>query len=203
MYKNVIVIGAGGHAKVIADIVRKSGDHFLGFLDDNKEAGTPFFDGLILGKTDSFPEYPHAEFIIGIGDNKIRKMMAEKLEGVSFYTAVHPTAVIGEGGCLGEGSCVMANAVINPDAAIGKHCIINTAAVVEHDNILGNYTHISPGAALAGTVRVGECVQVGIGAKVIQNTAICSDVLVGAGSVVVKNITESGTYVGIPVRKVK
>ena len=202
MCKNVVIIGAGGHAKVIADIVRKSGDNLLGFLDDTKEAGTEFFDGFILGNTDTVAEYSDAEFIIGIGSNGIRKKISQKIGDVPFYTAIHPTAVIGEGVTLGEGSCVMANAVINPGATVGKHVIVNTASVVEHDNVISDYVHICPAAALAGTVSVGEATQLGIGAKVKNNTDICAGVIVGAGAVVVKNIAEEGTYVGIPARKV-
>ncbi|MBP3447402.1 MAG: acetyltransferase [Clostridia bacterium] len=201
MYNNVIIIGAGGHAKVIADIVRKSGDNLLGFLDDKKEAGTAFFDGFVLGNTDSYREYPDARFIIGIGSNEVRKEIAQKLKGASFYTAIHPTAVIGEGVTIGEGSCVMAKAVINADATVGAHCILNTASVVEHDNLIGDFTHISPGACLAGTVNVGDGCHIGIGATVKNNISICSGVLIGAGAVVVKSIIEPGTYVGVPARK--
>ena len=203
MHKDVIVIGAGGHAKVIADIVRKSGDNLVGFLDDSKEAGTEFFDAFILGNTDSYGEYQDKEFIIAIGNNATREKIALKLQGVSFYTAIHPTAVIAEGVCVGEGTCVMANAVMNADAKIGKHCIINTASVVEHDNVISDYVHISPAAALAGTVTVGKGTHIGIGANVKNNTEICAEVVVGAGAVVVKNIAEAGTYVGVPARKVK
>ena len=203
MYKNVIIVGAGGHAKVIADIVRKSGDNLIGFLDDHKEPGSAFFDGFILGDTESYGEYPDAQFIIAIGNNAIRESISKKMESVPFYTAIHPTAVIGEGVTIGEGSAVMANAVVNAAATIGAHCIINTAAVVEHDGKVGNFVHISPGAALAGTVSVGERTHIGIGAKVIQNIEICADVLVGAGGVVTKSIPSSGTYVGVPIRKVK
>lgn len=203
MHKDVIIIGAGGHAKVIADIVRKSGDNLVGFLDDSKEAGTEFFDAFILGNTDSYSEHQDKEFIIAIGNNPIRQKIAQKMQGVTFYTAIHPTAVIAEGVTVGEGTCVMANAVVNADAKIGKHCIVNTASVVEHDNRISDYVHISPAAALAGTVTVGERTHIGIGAKVKNNTDICADVVVGAGAVVVKNITEAGTYVGVPARKVK
>lgn len=203
MCKNVVIIGAGGHAKVIADIVKKSGDNLLGFLDDSKLTGEEFFDAFVLGTVDSYSEYPDAEFIIAIGNNSVREEISEKMPSVSFYTAIHPTAVIGEGVEIGAGTCVMANAVVNPDAVIGKHCIVNTASVIEHDNKISDFCHISPTAALAGTVTVGQRTHIGIGAKVKNNIDICSDVVVGAGGVVVKNITEAGTYVGVPARKVK
>ncbi len=203
MHKDVVIIGAGGHAKVIADIVRKSGDNLVGFLDDSKEVGDEFFDAFILGNTDSYREYFDKEFIIAIGNNETRQKIAEKMQSVTFYTAIHPTAVLAEGVAIGKGSCVMANAVVNADAAIGNHCIVNTASVVEHDSRIADYVHISPAAALAGTVSVGERTHIGIGAKVKNNTDICADVTVGAGAVVVKHITEGGTYVGVPARKVK
>ncbi len=202
MHKDVIIIGAGGHAKVIADIVRKSGDNLIGFLDDTKEVGSEFFDAFVLGKTDAYSEFSEKEFIIAIGNNSIREQIANKMQDATFYTAIHPTAVIAEGVTIGTGSCVMANAVLNADAKVGKHCIINTASVVEHDNTLSDYVHISPVAALAGTVSVGERTHVGVGAKVKNNTEICADVIVGAGAVVVKNITRAGTYIGVPARKV-
>lgn len=203
MCKNVVIVGAGGHAKVIADIVKKSGDNLLGFLDDSKESGTEVFDAFVLGTIDSYKEYSNAALIIAIGDNYARERVAQKLEDAYFYTAIHPTAVIAEGVAIGQGTCVMANAVINPDATVGVHCIINTASVVEHDNVIGDFCHISPAAALAGTVTIGKRTHIGIGAKVKNNVCVCDDAIVGAGAVVVKPITEAGTYIGVPARKVK
>ena len=127
MCKDVIIVGAGGHAKVIADIVKKSGDNLVGFLDDSKEVGSEFFDAFILGTVDSYMEFSEKMFIIAVGNNGIRETISKKLSKVSFYTAIHPTAVVGEGVSIGEGSCVMANAVVNPGASVGNHCIINTA----------------------------------------------------------------------------
>ena len=94
----------------------------------------------------------------------------------------------------------MAGAVINACASVGEHCIINTRAVVEHDNVIEDYVHISPNAALGGTVRVGEQTHIGIGASVRNNIEICEGCIIGAGAAVVKNMTESGTYVGVPAR---
>ena len=97
----------------------------------------------------------------------------------------------------------MPNAVINAGAKIGEHCIINTGAIVEHDNILENYVHISVGAKLAGTAHVGIATWIGIGASVSNNLSICENCMIGAGAVVVKDITESGTYIGVPARRMK
>lgn len=209
MDKKVIIIGAGGHAKVIADIILKSGDKFEGFLDDNIEVGTKIDnqEGFkVLGKISSSlklqEKNPKLEFIIGIGNNNIRKNIAEEYN-LKYYTAIHPTANIGFGVIIKEGTTVMANACINPFTYIGKHCIINTASIVEHDNIIREYVHISPNATLAGTVVVGIKSHIGASSTIINNVSVSSNVIIGAGAVVVKDITESGTYVGVPARKIK
>ena len=206
MNKNVVIIGAGGHAKVIADIIVKSGDNIIGFLDDNIEKDTIVIDKYkVIGDLNNrFPmsalnkDY---EFVIAIGDNKKRKEIVENTPDMRFYTAKHPSIQIGLDVKIEEGTVVMANAVINPSAKIGKHCIINTGAIIEHDNIIEDYVHVSPNAALGGTVTVGECTHIGIGAVVKNNINICKNCTVGAGAVVVKDIEEKGKYIGIPVIK--
>jgi len=201
--KDVIIIGAGGHAKVIADIIQCSGDNILGFLDGYTNE-KHFLEKPILGKDTDYSLYPNAYFIIAIGDSNARERIANNMRNVKWYTAVHPTSVMSSlKTSIGEGSVVMANAVINPCAQIGKHCIINTAAVVEHDNIIGDFTHISVGTKLAGKVTIGKRTWVGVGSTVSNAISICDDCMIGAGAVVVKNITESGTYVGVPARKIK
>lgn len=204
MNKNVVIIGASGHGKVIADLVRLSEDQVLGFLDDDPELLDRVADIPVLGGVQCYADYPDAQFVIAIGNSAVRQRVAEQLQGVSWYTAIHPSAVISPL-CtqIGEGTVVMANAVINPCACVGKHCIINTGAVVEHDNVIGDFTHISVGAKLAGTVSVGAHTWVGIGAVVSNNLSICSHCTIGAGAVVIHKIEEPGTYVGAPVRKVK
>lgn len=195
----VVIIGAGGHAKVIADIIIKRGETLVGFLDDHLSGivlGYP-----ILGTLSDINKYEDCMFTIGIGDNHIRKKIAES-QNLKWYTAIHPAACIGDEVEIGEGSVVMARAVINPSAKVGKHCIINTASVVEHDNIIEDYTHISPSATLCGTVRVGTMTQVGAGATIKNNISVCSGCIVGAGAVVVKNLTEPGIYIGVPAEKI-
>ena len=204
MNEQVIVIGAGGHGKVIADIIRSSGDTVLGFLDDSPKPPETVCGIPVLGRTENYVNYPDARFVIAIGNGAVRQKVAERLAGVRWYTAIHPPAVISPmGTAIGEGSVVMAGAVINPCAVIGKHCIINTRSSVDHDNRIGDYTHISVGATLAGTVTVGNTVWVGAGAVVSNNISICDGCMIGAGAVVVRNIEETGTYVGVPARKIK
>lgn len=201
MSKNVVVIGASGHGKVIADTIIKSGDKVVGFLDDGVDKGSLVAGIEVLGKIGDYKIFENCEFIIAIGNPNIRRKIANDLP-VKWYTAIHPSAVISSLEVeVGEGTVIMANAVINSSAKIGKHCIINTASIVEHDNKLGDYVHISPNAALAGGVSVGKMTHIGVGACVKNNINIAPNCIIGAGAAVVKDISESGTYIGVPARK--
>ncbi len=201
MQESVVIIGAGGHGKVVADIVLKAGDHVQGFLDDNFEADEKFIGFPILGRIDDFINFLNARFVIAIGNAQVRENIVEKLQGVSWYTAIHPKAVISEIDTLiGEGTVVMAEAVINAAAKIGKHCIINTGAIVEHDNYIEDFVHVSVGARLAGNVHIGKETWIGIGATVSNNISICEKCVIGAGAVVINNIDTSQTYVGVPAK---
>ena len=208
MNKKVIILGAGGHAKSITDIILKSGDEVLGFLDDNVEIDTCIIkskDIKVIGKIDDAKDLSANNdmfFIIGIGNNKIRENISTKFE-LNYYTAIHPTSVIAEDVIIGEGTAIMANAVINVGSKIGKHSIVNTGAIVEHDNVIDDYVHLSPGVILSGTVTVGRCTHLGTGTKVRNNINITSNTIVGVGGVVVKDVKEEGTYVGVPVRRLK
>ena len=206
MSKKVVIIGAGGHAKVIADIIIKSGDEVVGFLDDNIEKDTIVIDNYkVIGKTEDclkFKEDKELYFIIAIGNNFTRKDIAEKYN-LNYYTAIHPTAIIGMQVQIEKGTVIMANTCINPNTKIGNHCIINTGAIVEHDNLIEDYVHISPNATLCGTVTVGEGIHIGAGSVIKNNITITNNCIIGAGAVVVKNIEESGIYVGVPAKKVK
>lgn len=202
MGEKVIIIGASGHGKVIADIIEKSGDSIIGFLDDNENLGEKFVSYPVLGNVDNYIKYLKCKFIIAIGNATIREKLSEKLCGVEWYTAIHPTAVIANlDTTISEGTVIMANAVINSGAQIGRHCIINTGAIIEHDNKLDDFVHISVGAKLAGTVHVGRRTWIGIGATVSNNVNICNDCMIGAGAVVVKDINVSGTYMGVPAKR--
>lgn len=207
MYKQVVIIGAGGHAKVIADIIEKSGDQIIGFLDDRIEKGTKIIGNYkVIGNLNNKCQLSMAnsdyEFIIAIGNNQIRRGISNTAN-LKFYTAIHPSAQIGLDVEIKEGTVIMANACINSLAKIGRHCIVNTGAIIEHDSIIEDFVHISPNAALGGTVKIGENTHVGIGSVIKNNITICGDCTIGAGAVVVENITESGIYVGVPTRRKK
>lgn len=198
----LIIIGAGGQGKVIADVALKIGYTNICYIDDHAKGDVMGFP--IIGTKTEIERLNNGntDFIVGIGNNAIRKTIAE-MYNVNWVSIVHPSAQIAFNTEIGKGTAIMANAVVNVCATIGEHCIINTGAIVEHDNVIENYAHISPNVVLGGTVRIGSLTHVGIGATVKNNTDICSDCIIGAGAVIVKNIKEPGIYVGVPAKKIK
>ena len=205
MKDKLIIIGASGHGKVVADIAIKMNKwQRIAFLDDDESIKTSM--GLkVIGKmADAFTYKDEADFFVAIGKNATREKVQGKLmdQGMTVVKLIHPSAVIGTDVEIGMGTVVMAGVVINSSSRIGEGCIINTSSSLDHDNIIEDYVHISPGASLAGTVKVGRGSWIGIGSVISNNVNICSGCKVGAGAVVVKDITEPGTYVGVPVRRV-
>ena len=205
MKDKLIIIGASGHGKVVADIAIKMNKwQSIAFLDDDESIKTSMGLEVIGRTTDAFTYKDEADFFVAIGSNTTREKIQEKLieQGINVICLIHPSAVIGTNVEIGFGSVVMAGVVINSSSRIGNGCIINTSSSIDHDNVIENYVHISPGVNMAGTVKVGKRSWLGIGSVVSNNVNICSGCKVGAGAVVVKDITEPGTYVGVPVRKI-
>ena len=205
MKERLLIIGASGHGKVVADIAIKMNIwKSIAFLDDNELLKVSL--GLkVVGKTeDAFKFIEDADIFVAVGNNAAREKIQKKLEeeGASIPVLVHPNAVIGSEVELGKGTVVMAGVVINSATKIGRGCIINTGATLDHDNLIQDYVHISPGAHLAGTVNVFKGSWIGIGSTVSNNVSISSCCIVGAGAVVIRDIIEPGTYVGVPARRV-
>jgi sugar O-acyltransferase (sialic acid O-acetyltransferase NeuD family) len=200
--KDLIIIGAGGHGRVIADIAQKLGVYdSISFLDDGDaltSMGLP-----IVGTTKDIEKYVgKADFFVAIGNSKVRGEFIERLRsmGASVPTLIHPSAVIGDCVEIGIGTAIMAGTVINPCSKLGKGVILNTCSSIDHDCIVGDYCHIAVGVHVAGTVCLGDKVWLGAGATVKNNVNVCADCLIGAGAVVVKDITVSGTYIGVPAK---
>lgn len=176
----------------------------IAFLDDDESIKTSMELEVIGKTTDAFTYKDEADFFVAIGSNATRETIQEKLieEGLNVVSLIHPSAVIGTDVEIGIGSVVMAGVVINSSTRIGKGCVINTSSNLNHDNVIEDYVHVSPGIRTAGSVCIGKGTWIGIGSIVSNNVNICSGCKVGAGAVVVKDITEPGTYVGVPVRKI-
>lgn len=206
MNKKIVIIGASGHGKVVANIAKLNGYEEILFLDDDisKKECVSY---KVIGTSEKIEFFIKQgyDFSIAIGDNKTRMIIYENLinEKAKLPTLVHPTAVIDETVNIGNGTVIMANVVINSNTVIGKACIVNTASSVDHDCTIKDYVHISPGVNIAGTVTIGYCTWIGLGTIVSNNVEITKNSIIGAGSVVIKDILYGGTYVGSPVRKVK
>ena len=197
--KRLIIIGASGHGKVVADIAKLNGYQDIVFLDNDPEkkscAGFP-----VLGPDARIGDY-EGDVFVAVGNGEIREKLMEREKNRNFPTLIHPAAVIAGDVVIGKGSVVMAGAVINPSARLGKGVIINTASSVDHDCILEDFVHVAVGAHLSGTVVVGKQTWIGTGATVSNNVNVCGGCMIGAGAVVTQDITEQGTYVGVPAKR--
>lgn len=198
--RQLVIIGAGGHGVVCAEIAKLCGYDRIVFLDDKESSTAP-----ISGPVDSYTKYlEDSDFFVAIGDNQTRRVLLERLENskADIISLVHPSAVISDTAVIGKGSVVMAGAVINARTRISNGVIINTCSSVDHDCKIKDYAHISVGAHIAGVVNVGDEVFVGAGATVINMVTVCSGCIIGAGGVVICDLLEKGTYVGVPVKKI-
>ncbi len=202
--KPIVIFGAGGHGKVITDILEKMGTwQILGFLDSSRAKGSLVMDYAVLGNEEDLLTLPQdVSCIIAIGDNWTRSQVEKKLLKIKptlfFAIAIHPGAVIGRDVEVGVGTVVMAGAVINPCTKIGRHCKVNTGATIDHDNVLGDFSAVEPGATLSGTVSVGEFSTIAVGAKVKHGIAIGPHTVIGAGSTVLSNIADHVVAYGTP-----
>ena len=187
MNKEVVVIGGGGYARVVIDIVERSGDKVKGLLDDALAIGTMVDGYPIIGKIDEFQKDSGCFYIIAIGSNEVRNDIVNKLN-VPWYTAIHPTAIISKTAYVDEGSVIAANVVINPGAMIGKHCIVNSSSIIEHGDIIKDFVHISSGVTIGGEVVVGENSMIDLGCIIQRNIKIASGSKIKVGQVITSDL---------------
>ena len=195
---SLYLYGASGHGKVIAEIADENGFEIQAFIDAD-ETKTLILNYEVVHHipTDVF------NLIIAIGNNNIRKKIAEENSELTYPVLIHPSANISKRSIIKDGTVLMAGVSVNTDVYIGKHCIINTNASIDHDCIIEDFVHISPNAALAGNVEVGEGTHIGIGACIIQGIKIGKWCTIGAGTVIINDIPDGATVVGNPGRIIK
>ncbi len=206
---NIVIVGAGGHGRVVLDILRSNHQFDLaGFLDANKALHNKKIGGLrVLGDlsmVDKFEEYGIGGAIIAIGDNRIRDAYTKKFEqaGVNLVSAIHPSANIASTCTIGKNVVIAAGANICTLAAIEDSVIINTGSIIDHESNILKSSHICPGVRIAGHVTVQPYAFVGIGATIIQGITIGQNAVVGAGAVVVQDVESSTTVVGVPAKAI-
>ena len=191
---NFWIYGASGHGKVVLDCLLANDIVVKGFIDD--DASKTILNDLpvfIRSHIDSAKD----KVVFGIGENNIRKKLAESLH-YNYHTVIHPTVSISPFAKVGLGTVVFHHAVVQSGNIIGIHCIINTKASIDHDCLIGNYVHISPGAILCGNVSIGELSWVGAGSVIIQGIKVGKNVIIGAGSVIIRDIPDNALVIGNP-----
>ncbi|MFJ5964522.1 acetyltransferase [Bacillus sp. NPDC093026] len=207
--QKIVLIGAGGHSKVIQDLILSHSDHTLVAILDDQYEGTITRNDILYGPVSISQQLredmPEAKWLIAIGQNETRQKVAERLtlEKKNYATLIHPAATISPSAMIERGTVIMAKAVVQADAKVGEHTIINTGAVVEHDCSLSSFVHLSPGAILTGHVSVCEGAHIGAGAVVIPGKSIGRWSVIGAGAAVTSDIQDDMTAVGVPAIVIK
>jgi len=200
--KPVIVLGAGGHAKVLIEALRQSGREIVGLTDPAKTGTHEYFGVKILGDDDVVFNYSPDEVVLvnGIGSmpgNSLRRELNNRMEdkGFQFTQVIYPSAVLASDVEIDNGVQIMAGVVIQPGVSIGRSCIINTGVVVDHDCIIHDDSHLAPGVTLSGNVVVGKRTHIGTGASVIQGISIGQDCVIAAGSIIHKDIPANTKFI--------
>lgn len=193
----ITLYGAGGHCKVVLDILESMGRRVSLIVDDNP-VGEEF-----MSVPCSKPDGTYDKAIVTIGNCRIRKNIVDKIKVNHYETAVHPSAIVSPHSTVGEGCVVMPGAIVQSCASVGNHCIVNTKSVVEHDVVLHDFVHVASGATICGGCEIGEETWIGAGSVVRQGIRIGKNCMIGAGSVVVKDIPDNVVAYGNPCRVVK
>jgi sugar O-acyltransferase (sialic acid O-acetyltransferase NeuD family) len=208
--KRVVIIGAGGHGREVAEILRhqaRAGGEIepLGFADDNRNLHGQNLDGLpVIGDWSLFEGADRKDIAVvcAVGSPQVCRRLADRARGIglTFANVISPLAQVSSYARLGEGVTIFPNVIINTGALIDSHSILNAGVVVSHDSTVGRYSNINPGAQLAGNVTIGEGCYIGMGANVIQGRSIGVWSVIGAGAVVIRDLPARVTAVGIPAK---
>ena len=191
------IMGAGGHAKVVVEIIEEMGGTIVEVNDSDPGKSALLEDPVTHRKPPV-----GSTVLIAVGNNRLRKKIVEEING-AFGIAIHPRAHLSSRSVIAVGTAIMAGATINSGARIGRHCIINANASVDHDCFLADFVHLSPGASLAGGVIVGEGAHIGIGSTVVQGIHVGQWATVGAGAAIVEDVPDFAVVVGVPGRILK
>ena len=206
--KGLLIIGAGGHGKVIADIASTLGKwDQIAFVDDKYPDLKQVLDWPVIGGMEDFrkhrQEYP--DVFVAVGDNAVRQKITTWSEEAGFHlpTLIHPRASVSRLAVIGAGTVINSQSAVNANAKIGKGCIVNTGATVGHDCVLGDFVHVAPGASLAGETVIGEGCWIGMRSAIIEQLTLGKGVVIGAGAIVIRNIPDNKLVVGIPAKIIK
>ncbi len=210
--ESIVIVGASGHGKVVADVMRNEGRyHVAGFLDDSHSTGERYAGYPLLGSPQNLPHLVATHdlkgFVVAIGDNTVRSQVTQRIEalcpGLILVSTVHPAASIGADVSIGAGTVIMAGATVNPSVSVGRGCIVNTKASLDHDSVLGDFASLAPGVTTGGNCRIGAYAAIGIGAVLLHGVEVGEHTVVGAGSLVVRSVEPFVVAYGSPARSVR
>lgn len=208
MKKPIIILGAGGHASVLIDILISCSEQIIGILTPEKIQS---WNGIeVIGNDDKLLEYQPDQVLLvnAIGSVKQPTLRAKiyqvcKEKGYSFANVIHPSAIVSSGATLSEGAQIMAGAIIQTGVQIGENVLVNTRSSIDHDCIIGRNVHIAPGVTISGGVEINDNVHIGTGSVVIQGIKIEDNSVIGAGAVVIHNVNSGETVVGVPAKLIR
>lgn len=210
---DIIIVGAGGLGRETAWVIEKSNLkkpewNILGFIDDNEAIQNTVINGYkVLGGIEDVRNYKNAEFICALGNAKVKKTVVERMKSINpdikFATVIDADMYLSDTTKIGKGSIISTNTTVNVNITIGEHVLVHFGSTVGHDAVIGDYTTVYPGANISGSTKIGSCCELGTGMQIIQGKKVCDNCIIGAGAVVVKDLTEEGTYVGLPAKKIK
>jgi sugar O-acyltransferase (sialic acid O-acetyltransferase NeuD family) len=210
--ERIIVVGAGGHARAVLDVIRSEGRYAVaGLLDSSRERGTHWLGAEVLGDESALPDLCRALDtrlgLVAVGDNWQRRALMQRLEervpGFAFASCVHPKASVAADALLGAGSVVMPGAVVVSGCRIGRGCIVNTLASLDHDGVMEDFASLAPGVVAGGNVHVGACAALSLGARVMHGIRIGPHAVVGAGALVLEEVPAQVVAFGVPARVIR
>ena len=204
MNKMIYLVGAGGHARSLINLLEYFSVKVNGILDQSfTEDNNEIINGVKVCGGLKFIN-PKNQIIISVGNNIQREFLYNTFQtNIYKKNLIHPRSIVERYSMLGDANQIFANVVVNSNAELGNNNILNSGCIIEHEVKIGNHNHVSVGSVICGRSEIGNRCFIGANSVVIDKLNICNDVTIGAGSVVIKNITEPGIYVGNPLKRIK
>lgn len=207
MGEKIIILGTGGHGKVVKELAESCGYEVIGFVGDNKPVGAKILDKEVLCRIQDIESLKGEtnKVAVAVVANTVREKRAKEITEKGFETPslIHPSCIFSESADLGKGTVIMGGTVVNAEAYVGDFCIVNTGATVDHDCRIGDFCHISPGANLGGEVTIRDYTWVGVGAAVRECITIGRHVMIGGSAFVACDIEDNVTAIGVPAKVMK